>query len=68
MVQCFEELMELNDQPAFNMMEADIFKKRNIEDDLKSMQNDPRYWRDKDPAFIQKVRAGFTNQPQKHGR
>lgn len=69
MVQCFEELMELNGQPAFNMMESGYFQEEISEDDLKSMQNDPRYWRDKDPAFIQKVRAGFTNlAAKKHGR
>ena len=69
MVQCFEELMELNGQPAFNMMESGSFQEEISEDDLKSMQNDPRYWRDKDPAFIQKVRAGFANlAAKKHGR
>ena len=50
-----EELMELNGQPAFNMMESGYFQKNVKEDDLKSMQNDPRYWRDKDPAFYPKV-------------
>lgn len=29
------------------------------EQDLKSMMRDPRYWRDKDPAFISKVTEGF---------
>ena len=43
MVQCFEELMELNGQPAFNMMESGSFQEEISEDDLKSMQNDPRY-------------------------
>jgi hypothetical protein len=28
-------------------------------DELRSMQNDPKYWKEKDPAFIAKVRAGF---------
>lgn len=27
--------------------------------DLNSMMRDPRYWRDKDPAFIEKVTQGF---------
>ena len=29
------------------------------EQDLKSMMRDPRYWRDKDPAFVSKVTEGF---------
>ncbi len=29
--------------------------------ELSSMMRDPRYWRDKDPAFIAKVTAGFQN-------
>ncbi len=27
---------------------------------LTEMQNDPRYWRDKDPAFIKQVEAGYA--------
>jgi len=33
----------------------------NAEKDLHSMMNDPKYWRDKDPAFIAKVTDGFKN-------
>ncbi len=29
------------------------------ESDLKQMMQDPRYWRDQDPAFIEQVRKGF---------
>ena len=29
--------------------------------DLQSMMDDPKYWRDKDPAFIAKVTEGFKN-------
>ncbi len=29
------------------------------EEDLKRMMQDPRYWKKKDPAFIEKVSAGF---------
>jgi hypothetical protein len=36
------------------------FQERVSREDLMSMQNDPRYWKDKDPAFIAKVRAGFN--------
>lgn len=28
-------------------------------DELRSMQNDPRYWQQKDPAFIKKVEQGY---------
>ncbi len=33
----------------------------NAEKDLQSMMNDPKYWRDKDPAYIAKVTEGFKN-------
>lgn len=59
MVQLFEELMELNGQPKFNMTTNTEFQERISKEDLMSMQQDPRYWKDKDPAFISKVRAGF---------
>jgi len=28
-------------------------------DDLNAMMRDPRYWREKDPAFVKKVTSGF---------
>jgi len=59
MVHLFEELMELNGQPQFNMVSPTEFQERLSIDDLRSMQQDERYWKDKDPAFIAKVRAGF---------
>jgi hypothetical protein len=31
------------------------------ENDLKSMMRDPKYWREKDPAFIAKVTEGFES-------
>lgn len=31
----------------------------NSAEDIQSMMRDPRYWRDKDPAFIRKVTEGF---------
>ena len=31
------------------------------EQDLQSMMRDPRYWRDKDPAFVAKVTEGFKS-------
>jgi len=60
MVQLFEELMELNGQPQFNMVSDTQFQERLSREELMSMQNDPKYWKDKDPAFIAKVRAGFA--------
>jgi hypothetical protein len=29
------------------------------ESELKQMLRDPRYWRDQDPEFVERVRAGF---------
>ena len=58
-VQLFEELMELNGQPKFNMQTSDSFQEKLSREDLQSMQQDPKYWKDKDPAFIAKVRQGF---------
>jgi hypothetical protein len=61
MVQLYEELMELNGQPQFNMVSNTEFQERISLDELRSMQNDPKYWKEKDPAFISKVRAGFAS-------
>ena len=59
MVQLFEELMELGGQPQFNMVSPSEFQERITKEELQQMQNDPKYWKEKDPAFIAKVRAGF---------
>jgi len=59
-VKLFEELMELNGQPRFNMTSDTAFQETLSKDDLKAMQADPKYWRDKDPAFINKVQQGFA--------
>ena len=58
-VKLFEELMELNGQPKFNMTSNTSFQETLDKNDLKAMQADPKYWKEKDPAFIAKVRAGF---------
>jgi len=58
-VKLFEELMELNGQPKFNMTSETSFQEVLNLDDLKAMQNDPKYWRDKDPAFVNKVQMAF---------
>jgi len=67
MVQLFEELMELNGQPQFNMTTETDFQERLSLDDLRSMQNDPKYWKDKDQAFIAKVRQGFAQYSRQNG-
>lgn len=42
--------------PTENAMNA---QPNTAEKDLQSMMKDPKYWRDKDPAFVQKVTDGF---------
>ena len=32
--------------------------------DLNAMMRDPRYWRDRDPSFVQQVTDGFKNKYQ----
>ena len=51
--------MELNGQPRFAMTTETQFQERVTREDLMQMQQDPKYWKDKDPVFISKVRAGF---------
>lgn len=42
---------------------------RMTQDDLTKMQNDPRYWRDKDPAFVKQVQDGYAKlYPGEHQR
>jgi len=67
MVQLFEELMELNGQPQFNMTSDTEFQEALSLDDLRAMQNDPKYWKDKDPAFIGRVRQGFAQYSRRNG-
>lgn len=57
MVHFFEELMEVSGQPRFNMVSETQFQESVTQDDLRAAQNDPGYWRDKDPAAIAKVQA-----------
>tara|TARA_B100001939_G_scaffold336572_1_gene339824 strand:+ start:2213 stop:2998 length:786 start_codon:yes stop_codon:yes gene_type:complete len=61
MVQLFEEIMELNGQPKFNMTSNTEFQERLNLDEIRSMQNDPKYWKEKDPAFINKVKMAFED-------
>lgn len=67
MVQLFEELMELNGQPQFNMTSDSEFQEQLSIDDLRTMQNDPKYWKEKDQAFIAKVRQGFAQYSRRNG-
>ena len=67
MVELFEELMEVAGQPQFNMTSDSEFQEVLSLDDLRSMQNDPKYWKEKDPAFIAKVRQGFNQYSRRNG-
>lgn len=49
--------MMQGNEPALKKNEQKLAKTDNK--DLNSMMRDPRYWRDKDPAFVEKVTQGF---------
>jgi len=58
----FEGVMALHrmmkgEEPA--LQNTTTTKISDSENDLKSMMKDPRYWRDRDPAFVAKVTEGF---------
>ena len=58
MVQAFEEIMQLNGQPKFNMTSPTEFQETVTKEDLQSAQSDPKYWKNGgDPAYVAKVRA-----------
>ena len=58
MVKAFEEIMQLNGQPKFNMTSPTEFQENVTKADLMSAQQDPKYWRNGgDPSHIAKVRA-----------
>lgn len=42
-------------------LDADMMQRAGGATDLESMMRDPKYWRDKDPAFIAKVTQGFKD-------
>ena len=67
MVELFEELMELNGQPQFNMVSESEFQEQLSIDDLRAMQQDPKYWKEKDQAFINRVRQGFEQYSRRNG-
>lgn len=62
MASSYEGVMALyrmmkSDEPNLSVREADV--KPEGEEDLRAMMRDPRYWRQKDPAFVGKVTEGF---------
>ena len=58
MVKAFEEIMQLNGQPSFNMTSPTQFQETVSKADLMSAQQDPKYWRNGgDPSHVAKVRA-----------
>ena len=59
--------MELNGQPQFNMTSDNAFQEVLDLNDLKAMQNDPKYWRDKDPSFVNKVQVAFEQYSKRKG-
>lgn len=55
-VEALEKLMKTSGPADF---EGDSGGTALTLDELRSMQNDTRYWQDKDPAFIKKVEEGY---------
>jgi len=52
--------MMKSDEPGLPKSTESVSGKTD-EMELQSMMRDPKYWRDKDPAFVQKVTDGFKN-------
>ena len=68
MVKAFEEIMQLNGQPKFNMTSPTEFQENVTKADLMSAQQDPKYWKNGgDPAHIQMVRAMSEQLSRKRG-
>jgi hypothetical protein len=59
-IKVVEEIMELSGQPKFEVSDGGEMKDALTLADLKAMQNDPKYWKEQDPQFVQKVRQGFA--------
>jgi len=65
MASSFEGVMMLfkmmkGQDPDINVSDSNIPVSNGI-DGLKEMMKDPRYWRDRDPAFVKKVTEGFKS-------
>jgi len=51
--------MMKSEEPGINNQTQSIDSMN--EDDLKKMMRDPKYWKEKDPAFVKKVTQGFKD-------
>ncbi len=52
--------MMKGDEPSLNMR-GNVSGEGSKGKDLQSMMRDPKYWREKDPAFVEKVTQGFKD-------
>lgn len=67
-VKMFEHIMTLAGEPAFVPSETPSgFIEGVTKESLMSMQKDPKYWREKDPAFVRQVRAGYRKLAMQSG-
>jgi hypothetical protein len=60
----YEGIMALYQMMTANepeMVGAKSMKTGGVDKDLESMMRDPKYWKDKDPAFVARVTEGFQN-------
>ena len=65
MASSFEGVIALHrmmkgDEPSLNTR-PDTPSEGTRDKDLQAMMRDPRYWREKDPAFVEKVTQGFRD-------
>lgn len=60
-IEFFEEIMELTGEPKFAPVEGGGYKEKVTIEDLKAMQNDPRYWDPgkREKAWVDRVKAGY---------
>ncbi len=52
--------MMKGDEPSLNTRSGN-HSEGTKDKDLQSMMRDPKYWREKDPAFVEKVTQGFKD-------
>ena len=57
-VLAMHRMME-SEEPSLSNDANTIAPTSDAETDLQSMMRDPKYWRDRDPAFVRKVTEGF---------
>lgn len=53
--------MMKGDEPSLNTRSNTSSGEGSKDKDLQSMMRDPKYWREKDPAFVEKVTQGFKD-------